>query len=208
MKSIEIKGKTVNEAIDNGLRELSTKKEKVEIEVLEEGSRGIFGLLGGKPARVKITLKDDYEDIARKFLEDVFEKMGIECTIDIKDEKDVLSINLSGPRMGLLIGYRGETLDSLQYLLSLVVNKTNKENNYKRVILDTENYRNKREETLIRLANRIAYKVGRYNKSITLEPMNPYERRIIHAALQGHSKVVTHSEGDEPFRKVVVELRK
>lgn len=208
MKSIEIKGKTVNEAIDNGLRELGAKREKVDIEVLEEGSRGIFGILGGKPALVKITLRDDYEDAARKFLEDVFEKMGIQCNIDIKDENDVLKVNLSGARMGLLIGYRGETLDSLQYLLSLVVNKNNKENNYKRVILDTENYRNKREETLVRLANRIAYKVSRYNKSITLEPMNPYERRIIHAALQGHSKVVTHSEGDEPFRKVVVELRK
>lgn len=208
MKSIEIKGKNVDEAIENGLRELNATRDKVDVEILEEGNRGIFGILGGKPARVKITVKDSYEDIARKFLEDVLDKMGIECSIDIKDEKDVLKVNLSGPRMGLLIGYRGETLDSIQYLLSLVVNKNNKESNYKRVILDTENYRKKREETLIRLANRIAYKVSRYSKSITLEPMNPYERRIIHAALQGHAKVVTHSEGDEPFRKVVVELRK
>ncbi|EYE88644.1 DNA-binding protein [Fervidicella metallireducens AeB] len=207
MKTIEVMGKSIEEAIENGLKELGTTRDKVEIEVIEQGSKGIFGRFGFKPAKVKIQLKDDYESIARNFLREVLDKMKIKCEIHIKDEDDTLKVNLVGPRMGILIGYRGETLDSLQYLLSLVVNKNNKENEYKKVILDTENYRKKREETLIRLADRLAYKVKRYNKSITLEPMNPYERRIIHAALQNNPNVKTHSEGEEPFRKVVVEPR-
>jgi spoIIIJ-associated protein len=134
--------------------------------------------------------------------------MGIEAQIDVKDKGDTLKITLAGPQMGILIGYRGETLDALQYLLSLIVNRENKDAEYKKVVLDTENYRQKREETLIRLANRLAYKARRYNKSITLEPMNPYERRIIHSALQDHPDVATHSEGDEPYRKIVIELKR
>lgn len=207
MKSIEMAGRTVEEAIENGLRVLRINKDKVNVEVIDKGNRGILGLLGTKPAKVKLTVKDDYEIIAKDFLREVLDKMDIKCEIHIKDEDDTLKINLVGPKMGILIGHRGETLDALQYLLSLVINKNNKENEYKRVILDTENYRKKREETLIKLANRLAYKVKRYNKSITLEPMNPYERRIIHAALQTHPYVTTHSEGEEPFRKVVIELK-
>lgn len=207
MKNIEITGKTVDDAIESGLKELGVKKEKVEIEIIEQGSRGLFGRIGVKPAKVKLTLKNDYEAVARVFLRDLLDKMNIKCEIHIKDENDVLKVDLVGPDMGILIGYRGETLDSIQYLLSLVVNKENKEHEYKRVVVDTEHYRRKREETLIRLANRLAYKVKRYNKSITLEPMNPYERRIIHAALQNNPEVTTHSVGDEPYRKVVIELK-
>lgn len=206
MKFIEVTGKTVEDAVENGLRELKLKEDKVEVEVLEHGSKGLFGL-GAKPAKVKLTVKHDYSTIARVFLRDVLDKMDIKSEIHIKEEDDVIKVNLVGPDMGILIGYRGETLDALQYLLSLVINKENKENEYKRVILDTENYRKKREETLIRLANKLAYKVDKYNKSITLEPMNPYERRIIHAALQGHPHVTTHSQGEEPYRKVVIELK-
>jgi len=207
MKKIEINGKTVDEAIENGIRELKCKKEDVTVEILEQGSRGLFGL-GSKPAKVILIVINNYETVARKFLNDVFSKMDIQCDIEIKDKGDILKVILSGPQMGILIGYRGETLDSLQYLLSLIVNKENKEAEYKKVVLDTENYRQKREETLIKLANRLAYKARRYNKSIVLEPMNPYERRIIHSALQDHPDVNTHSEGDEPYRKVVIELKK
>jgi spoIIIJ-associated protein len=110
--------------------------------------------------------------------------------------------------MGILIGHRGETLDSLQYLVSLVINKENTGSEYKRVILDTENYRRRREETLVRLANRLAAKARTQSKSVVLEPMNPYERRIIHSALQDNPYVTTHSEGEEPFRKIVIELKK
>lgn len=208
MKILEITGKTVEDAIENGLKELRIKRDKVDVEILDQGKQGIFGRFGAKPAKVKLTIKNDYEALARTFLRDVLDNMGIKCEIHIKDEKDALRVSLVGPKMGILIGYRGETLDSLQYLLSLVVNKENKDSEYKRVILDTENYRKKREETLIRLANRLAYKVKRYNKSVTLEPMNPYERRVIHAALQNHPFVTTHSEGDEPYRKIVIELKK
>ena len=207
MKTIEMTGRNVDDAIDNGLKELKVDKSNVEIEVIEQGSRGLFGL-GAKPAKVKLTLKFNYGIAAKTFLRDVLEKMNIKCEIHIKDEEDALRINLVGPDMGLLIGYRGETLDALQYLVSLVINKNNKESEYKRVILDTENYRKKREETLIRLANKLAYKAQKYKKCISLEPMNPYERRIIHSALQNHPYVTTHSEGDEPYRKVVIDIKK
>lgn len=208
MKFIEVNGKTVEDAIEKGLKELETIREKVNVEVIEQGSKGIFGLLGSKPARVKLSVKNDCEAVAKVFLRDVLDKMGIMCEIHLKDEEDTLKVDLVGPDMGILIGYRGETLDSLQYLLSLVINKENDGDEYKKVIIDTENYRKKREETLIRLANKLAYKVNKYNKSITLEPMNPYERRIIHSALQNNPYVVTHSEGDEPFRKVVIALKR
>lgn len=208
MKFVEVSGKTVDDAIEKGLKELGIKKEKVDVEIIEHGSKGIFGLIGSKPAKVKLTVKNDCEAVAKVFLRDVLDKMGIMSEIHIKDEGDTLKVDLVGPDMGILIGYRGETLDSLQYLLSLVINKGNDGDEYKKVIIDTENYRKKREETLIRLANKLAYKVNKYNKSITLEPMNPYERRIIHSALQNNPYVVTHSEGDEPFRKVVIEQKK
>jgi spoIIIJ-associated protein len=207
VKKIEVIGKTIDEAIENGLKELNVKKEMVEISILEQGSKGIFGL-GAKPAKVSLTLKNTYETVARKFLGDVFSKMDIQCEIDIVEKSETLRVTLHGPQMGILIGYRGETLDALQYLLSLVINKENKDAEYKKVVLDTENYRQKREDTLVKLANRLAYKARRYNKSVILEPMNPYERRIIHSALQDHPDVKTHSEGDEPYRKVVIELKK
>ena len=133
--------------------------------------------------------------------------MEIEAKIDFKEENDILRINLSGEKMGVIIGYRGETLDSIQYLVSLVVNKVH-ELPHKKVILDTENYRNKREETLKGVAIKTANKVKKTRKVFKLEPMNPYERRIIHSALQGNAFVNTYSEGDEPFRRVVVELKK
>ncbi|QCX33594.1 protein jag [Caloramator sp. E03] len=208
MKSIEMVGRTVEEAIDNGLKVLRLTRDKVKVEVIDKGNKGILGLLGTKPAKVIITVKEDYEVIARKFLRELLDKLGIKCEIHIKDEDNILKVNLVGPKMGILIGHRGETLDAIQYLLSLVINKNNDENSYKKVILDTENYRKKREETLVKLANRLAYKVKRYNKSITLEPMNPYERRIIHSALQNNPYVTTHSEGEEPYRKVVIEVKK
>lgn len=207
MKTLEVTAKTVDEAIANGIKELGVSRDKVEIEILDKGTRGIFGF-GAKPASVKLTAKNDYIGSAKKFLEDILNQMGVESKIDIVEEGSVIKINLSGPNMGILIGYRGETLDSIQYLVSLVINKESKEEEYKRVILDTENYRKKREETLIRLANKLAYKVKKYNRSVSLEPMNPYERRVIHAALQDNQYVTTHSEGEEPYRKVVICLKK
>ncbi|KOA20305.1 R3H domain protein [Clostridium homopropionicum DSM 5847] len=207
MKSIEMTGKTVEEAIENALKKLNLSEDKVEIKVIEEGTKGLFKIFKGKEAKIEVTVKEDKKEEAKKFLRDVLNSMGILAEIRIKEEDDVLKINLTGPNMGLIIGYRGETLDSLQYLVSLVVNKNN-EGAYKRVTLDTENYRAKREETLIRLANKIAFKAKKTNRAVKLEPMNPYERRIIHSALQNDSSIITYSEGEEPFRKVVVDLKK
>ena len=207
MKTMEITGKNVEEALKNALLQLNLTEDKVEVEILDEGSKGLFNLIGAKPARIKVTKKANILDDAKQFLGDVLSAMGIEAEIAIEEVNDVININLSGPKMGLAIGYRGETLDSLQYLVSLVVNKDHS-NPYKRVVLDAEKYRSKREETLIRVAQKTASKVRRSGRPYRLEPMNPYERRIIHSALQEYTDINTYSEGEEPFRKIVITLKK
>lgn len=207
MKIIEMTGRTVEEAVKNALNELKVTEDKIEVKILEEGSKGIFKLLGAKPARIRVKVKRDYLFEAKAFLRDVLNSMDVKAEIRIKEEGDTIKISLTGPDMGILIGYRGETLDSLQYLVSLVINKGH-ETAYKRVVLDTENYRSKREETLKRLAQKVASTVRRTGKNIRLEPMNPYERRIIHSALQDDRYVKTYSEGEEPYRRVVVDLKK
>lgn len=207
MKIIEMTGRTVEEAIKNALNELKVTEDKIEVEVLEEGSKGLFKLIGAKPARIRVKVKRDYIFEAKNFLREVLNTMNIKAEIRVKEEDDTIKISLTGPDMGILIGYRGETLDALQYLVSLVVNKGH-ETAYKRVVLDTENYRSKREETLKRLAGKVASTVRRTGKLVKLEPMNPYERRIIHSALQDDRYVQTFSEGEEPYRRVVINLKK
>ena len=207
-KVIEKTGKTVEEAINNSLSELNLTRDKVDVEVLDEGNRGLFGLLGSRLAKVKVNVKYDYALEAKSFLRQILDNMDIKAEINVEDTENGLKINMTGPDMGILIGYRGETLDALQYLISLVINKSKTSTEYKRVILDTENYRQKREETLIKLANRIAIKARNQKRNVVLEPMNPYERRIIHSALQDNPYVTTRSEGEEPYRKVVVELKR
>lgn len=203
----EITGKTVNEAITNAMLELGTTAENIEYEVIEKESSGFLGIFG-KPARIRARIKLSVDNKARKFLENVFAAMNINasCEVSYDKENSTLEININGDEMGVLIGKRGQTLDSLQYLVSLVINKNNE--NYIKVKLDTENYRERRKETLENLARNIAYKVKRTRKPVTLEPMNPYERRIIHSALQNDKYVETYSEGEEPYRKVVINLKK
>lgn len=207
MKIIEMMGKTVEDAINNALTELKVTRDKVEVETIDEGSKGFLSIIGVKPAKVKVTVKRDSLYEAKTFLTEVLQSMGMKAEIKLKEENNEIKIDLVGPNMGLLIGYRGETLDSLQYLVSLVINK-NHDEEYKRVILDTENYRAKREETLKRLASKIAYKVRVSGRILKLEPMNPYERRIIHSTLQNDAYIYTFSEGEEPYRRVVVDLKK
>lgn len=207
MKIIEVTGKTVEEALKHALDELKLTKDKVDVEIINEGTKGLFNLIGTKPAKIKVTKKPEPIDNAKEFLINVLSAMNIDAEIRINEENDVIKIDLSGPKMGLVIGYRGETLDSLQYLVSLVINK-NHNNSYKRVVLDAENYRKKREETLIRVAQKSAYKVRKSQRPYKLEPMNPYERRIIHSALQEYTDINTHSEGEEPFRRIVISLKK
>ncbi len=210
MEYIEVSAKTVSDAITEACQKLSVTSDMLDYEVIEEGSAGFLGI-GSKPAVIKAGVKVtelSVEDTAKTFLRDVFEAMKLEVVVNIKyDEAERnMDIDLSGDDMGVLIGKRGQTLDSLQYLVSLVVNKDAE--NYIRVKVDTENYRERRKETLENLAKNIAYKVKRTKKSVSLEPMNPYERRIIHSALQNDKYVSTHSEGEEPFRRVIVTLKK
>ena len=207
---IEVTAKTVNEAITEACRKLSVTSDKLEYEVVEEGSAGFLGI-GAKPAIIRAAVKFEKKSVdeaAKIFLNDVFSAMNMKVTVHVKyDEiEKTMDIDLTGEEMGVLIGKRVQTLDSLQYLVSLVVNK--EVDDYIRVKVDTENYRQRRKETLENLAKNIAYKVKRTKRPVSLEPMNPYERRIIHSALQNDKYITTHSEGDEPFRRVVVTLKR
>lgn len=203
MEFIEISAKTVADAVTLACQQLAITSEKLEYEVVDEGKAGILGF-GAKPAIIKARVKATLEDSVKFFLNDVFAAMNIEVVVNVEyDEKERnMNIDLAGEDMGMLIGKRGQTLDSLQYLVSLVVNKETEE--YVRVKVDTENYRERRKATLENLAKNMAHKVKRIRRSVSLEPMNPYERRIIHAALQDDKYVITHSEGDEPYRRVVI----
>jgi len=203
----EFTAKTVDEALTNAMIDLGTTAENLEYEVIEKETSGFLGMFG-KPAKIRVREKITMESKAKKFLSDVFSAMGIQAEIDLSYDEinTTLDINIKGDEMGVLIGKRGQTLDSLQYLVSLVVNKNNDE--YIKIKLDTENYRARRKETLENLAKNIAYKVKRTRKPVSLEPMNPYERRIIHSALQNDKYVETYSEGEEPYRKVVINLKK
>lgn len=212
MEFKEFSAKTVNDAITDACKEFTVTSDKLEYEVLDEGSAGFLGIKS-KPARINARIKEEkvvlsIADEAKKFLADVFSAMNMTVVINAKyDENEkTLDVDLSGDEMGVLIGKRGQTLDSLQYLISLVVNKGSED--YIRVKVDTENYRQRRKETLENLAKNISYKVKRTKRPVSLEPMNPYERRIIHSALQNDRYVTTHSEGEEPFRRVVVTLKK
>ena len=196
MDMITVTAKTVDEAVTKALIELETTSDKLEYEVVDKGSTGFLGI-GAKPAIIRAKKKESIEDKAMDFLN---------ITAAYNQEEQELSLNLEGEDMGILIGKRGQTLDSLQYLVSLIVNKGTE--GYLRVKLDTENYRERRKETLETLAKNIAYKVKRTKRPVSLEPMNPYERRIIHAALQNDKYVTTRSEGEEPFRHVVIALKK
>ena len=224
---VEKSAKSIEEAVKAAIEELETDKDNVDIEVLEQPVKGIFGIIGSRLARVRVSLKEEKipekpkekkvenkeiritdftfeKEKARRFLRDVLEAMDIKAEIRVRDINESLYINLSGPRMGVIIGRRGQTLDSLQYLVSLVVNKDKERDSFIKVILDTEDYRKKREETLQRLARRLADRVQKTGKKVELEPMNPYERRIIHSTLQEFEGITTFSEGEEPYRKVII----
>ena len=312
MKSQEVSAKTIEEAISLGLEQLGASISDVTVDILEEGSKGLFGLFGSRPAKVRLTLKEEEpedslaRDIfagtleekpapkpapkaapqpkqekpaqpavkpqapkapkpvlmeeapkdeqpapekqekaekpapkprkprepkdahevkepkeivpaeqadrataagrAQDFLQQLTELMGVHVSVAVAtDEEGNVRVNMEGDTLGILIGRRGETLDALQYLTSLLVNKG--QNNYTRVTLDTEGYRAKREEALVRLANRMANRCQKTGRKVSLEPMNPYERRILHSALQDHPAVTTHSEGEEPNRHVVITLK-
>ncbi len=205
LKKITKSAKSIEEALNLALEELGVSENEVTYKVVEEASKGFLGL-GSKDAVIEVELKgtSDSENVAEKFLADVFEAMGMEVKISSAEEDGNLNIQLEGDDMGIIIGKRGDTLDSLQYLTSLVANKDKSRDDYTRVTIDTEGYRQKREESLKALSERLANKVAKSGKKYTLEPMNPYERRIIHANLQSNENVTTFSIGEEPYRKIVI----
>ena len=206
MDAIEKSGKTVELALAALMQELNVSSlDKLEYEVIEEGAKGFLGF-GSRDAVVRGKVKYNPEEIAKNFLREMFVAMGIVVEIETKRKEKQLLINLSGEDMGILIGKRGKTLDSIQYLVNLVVNKGNSP--YLSVMLDTENYRQRRKETLESLAYHLAKRVKQSGQKVVLEPMNPYERRIIHSSLQNNKYVTTYSEGEEPFRNVVIDLKK
>lgn len=207
MEFIEISGKTVDDALTEASVQLGTTSDKIEYEVIEKGTSGFLGI-GSKNAVIKARIKGSVEDTVKNFLADVFRAMDMEVEIltKVDENEKLIEVELKGPEMGILIGKRGQTLDSLQYLTNLAVNKNS--DNYYKVKIDTEDYRKRRKETLENLAKNIAYKVKRTKRPVSLEPMNPFERRVIHSALQNDKFVTTHSEGEEPYRHVVVTLKK
>ena len=207
MEYIEISAKTVEDALTEASVKLGTTSDKIEYEVIEKGNSGFLGI-GSKKAVIRAFVKTSPEELVKEFLDSVFKAMDMEVELDIKVDEDekMIDVELKGDDMGILIGKRGQTLDSLQYLTNLALNKHS--DNYFKVKVDTEDYRNRRKETLENLAHNIAYKVKRTKRSVELEPMNPFERRVIHLALQNDKYVTTHSEGEEPYRHVVVTLKK
>lgn len=202
---IDKTGKTVEEAVELALKELNTDKENVKIEVIDEGNRGFLGLLGNKQAKIKVYYRTSF-DYVKDFLDSIVKEMDLDVKYEINQTENNINVNFTGVNVGLLIGKRGETLDSVQYLCNLIANKV-RNNKYMHVSLDAENYRSKREQSLIKLAHKMALRAEETRKNIILEPMTPYERKIIHMALQNDSLVETYSQGEEPYRKVVIALK-
>ncbi len=207
MEYIEFKGKSVEEAVTAAAIQFGVASDALDYEVVDKGSAGFLGI-NKKPAIIKARAKETFLGKIEEYLDALFKAMKIETVVELKYDEDekTMDINLTGEDMGILIGKRGQTLDALQYLISLYVNKESED--YIRVKLDTENYRARRKETLEQLAKNIAIKVKRYRKPMSLEPMNPYERRIIHSALQNDKYVTTRSDGEEPNRHIIVELKR
>lgn len=236
MNKIVTSGKTVEDAVRQGLAKLGTTEDQVAVNVLEQPSKGFLGLIGVKAAKVELTLlessrsvpssqgstsklrvpesvhqqerslgeKNPYEEAA-SFVRDVGENMGLDVKVEIVQGKDSTVLNISGHDLGLMIGRRGQTLDALQYLANIIANRYS--DSFIRIILDAENFRERRKKTLEELADRLAGRVVRTRKEVTLEPMSPQERKVIHSQLQDHPEVKTYSKGDEPNRRVVIALK-
>jgi spoIIIJ-associated protein len=202
VKQVTATGQTVEEAVKSALAQLQISKDRTDIDIIDEGKKGLFGIFGTRPAVVKVTVIIDPIEEAKKFLTQVSEQMGAPAEIEIKRDGKHVHLIMTGEKIALLIGKRGQTLNSLQYLTQLVLNRFS--NQYLTVILDAEDYRKRRNETLIQLAHRLAQKAVKSGKDVTLEPMPSYERKVIHAALSDNRRVKTFSDGSEPHRFIVI----
>lgn len=202
MRSVEKIGKTKEEAVRAALRELGVGLEDARVELVDEGPSGFLGFLQSKQVRVKVTAQEDVSKTAARFLREILVCMGITAHVEVMNRPEQILLNISGDDLGLLIGRHGQTLDALQFLVSIVSNRG--VDARRRIVVDVENYRERHEESLRRLALRVAEKVRQEQKKAVLSPMTPAERRIIHTALQDHKGIMTYSEGQDPFRRVIV----
>ncbi|MEH7109187.1 MULTISPECIES: RNA-binding cell elongation regulator Jag/EloR [Bacillaceae] len=202
MKQVTATGQTVEEAVEQALAQLQITKDRADVDIIDEGKKGIFGIFGSRPAVVKVTVVIDPIEEAEKFLKQISEQMGAPAEVEVKRDGKQVHYILTGEKIALLIGKRGQTLNSLQYLTQLVINRHSDQ--YFTVILDAEDYRNRRNDTLIQLAQRLAQKAIKSGKDVTLEPMPSYERKVIHTALSENKRIKTFSDGSEPHRHVVI----
>ena len=202
MKQITATGQTVDEAVMTALAQLNTTKDRTEISIIDEGKKGFLGIFGSRPAIVKVTVKIDPIEEAKKFLLEVSRNMGVEAQVEVIKEGKQVQFILTGEKIALLIGKRGQTLNSLQYLTQLVLNRSSEQ--YLTVMLDAEDYRKRRIETLTHLAERLAIKAIKTGQNVALEPMPSYERKVIHTALVENRKIKTYSDGTEPHRHIVI----
>ncbi|WP_156339560.1 RNA-binding cell elongation regulator Jag/EloR [Intestinibacter bartlettii] len=221
IKSLEIRSKTEEEATKKAIEQLNVNKDDIEnikVEVIEEPNKGFLGFIGAKDGLYKITVTEKVEiieevepvkeiDIAKEFIETMLHNAKINADVIATKENNLIKIDIKGKEATTLIGRRGQTLDAVQFLTSLALNKINKDS-HSRVLVDIENYREKREQSLIRYANKVAREVAKTKKTKKLDYMNPYERRIIHSALQNDKYVITYSEGEEPHRRLVIEYKR
>ena len=212
-KSLELKSKTQQEAIASALEKFNKENLNVvegdlEVEVLETPSKGFLGLIGSREGTYRITVvKEEEIDIARNFVENILKNAKLDANVNVVQEKSLIKVSIEGKEAACLIGRRGETLDSIQFLTGLALNKINKDS-HMRVLVDIENYRSKREESLVKYANKVARDVKKTKRTRKLDYMNPYERRIIHSTLQNDKYVITYSEGTDPYRRLVIEYKR
>ena len=207
-KKIEIKSKTKEEAIQSALLELGVEENDIEVKVIQNPSKGFLGLIGAKDGIYEVTvIKKEEIEIAKEFIENILLKSKINAKVNAIQEENLIKISIEGKEATCLIGRRGETLDSIQFLTGLALNKINK-NSQMRVLVDIENYRSKREESLVRYARKVAREVAKTRRTKKLDYMNPYERRIVHSALQNDKYVITYSEGTDPYRRLVIEYKR
>ncbi|WP_081707832.1 RNA-binding cell elongation regulator Jag/EloR, partial [Bacillus massiliigorillae] len=206
MRELTATGQNVNEAVESALAQLNTTRDRVEIEILDEGKKGLFGLFGSRKAAVKVTLQPNPIEEAKAFLQKVTTNMGLDVVIEAEVDGKVITFKLSGSKIALLIGKRGQTLNSLQLLTQLVANRHSKQ--YLTILLDAEDYRQRRNDTLVNLAEKMAQKVFKTKKEVALEPMPSYERKVIHTALMKYNRIETYSSGKDPYRHLVITLKK
>lgn len=200
---VETTGRSVDEAVELALAELGVGRDQVEVEILEEvENRGFLGIVRHREVRVRVRRKESRADLAAEFVRQVGDLLELPLKVTAAEDAEKIAVDVEGVDLGLLIGRRGQTLEALQYLTNAVVNRVSRER--RPIVVDVQGYRRRRGEALERLARRMAERAVRTGREVVLEPMTPQDRRIVHLALQGHSRVATASEGEEPFRKVVI----